>query len=724
MSDITVNVTSAGSANVSVSNGSTVNATVGNGGVVNVAIGSISPGNATVVSGTLTINSVTTLSAGSSAYVKNDAGTAYAAKLDIGIPAGPATLVSVGNTTTLASGSNATVNGTTSGSNLTLAFGIPRGANGINGVTPSFAIGNVVTGAAGSSASVSATATNSGANVTLDLTIPRGDPGTSGSNGTNGTSITLSDGTPANLGTAASGTSNLAARADHIHSLPVINYANLSNVPANFPTNTTLVSGLSAGYSGINHAHNYVTGLNNLTGNLTLAAGSNVTLTTNGSTLTLSSVGGLGANDSVDGGDYVGTIINGITFAVQPSSQTLDLGGVGNWSTGNAVPQQSALLSVGNRAMLATLAYQGYSGGNFTNGNMTLRVSSNAATVASATPYVVNVTVPAISSSLNISVASNGTQTLFMTYYSSSGSDVSTLLSTSDNGSTWSAINAPSQALRIAGASTGFVATTYSGAQDYYSSDVVRQSTDGVNWNTRTLPASTVWRIAGGGSLFVGISTSQNVSAYSTTGVSWTSATPPVAYGLRDITYGGGLYVAISTDRSYVTTNGASWTAGNLPTSGYDKVVYEGGRFVATKNVGSGDQATTDIATSVDGVTWTLGTLPASQLWRWVSYAGGYYAALPGPISSGQNLAIAAVATNGSANFTASAATSGGGAISYQWQSSTDAGTTWSNISNATTSTLSLSNLTTASSGTRYRAAASATGATTAYSQSAILTVS
>jgi hypothetical protein len=390
------------------------------------------------------------------------------------------------------------------------------------------------------------------------------------------------------------------------------------------------------------------------------------------------------------------------------------------------VPQKSALLSVGNKSMIASLAYQGFTNGTFSDGNMTLRMSSNAATVTSATPYLVNVAVPTISSSLNMSVASNGTQTLFLTYYSSSGSDVSTLLSTSDNGSTWSVINAPLQAVRIAGTSAGFVATTYSGATEYYGSSVVRQSSDAVNWNTRTLPASTVWRIAGGGSLFVGISTFQNVSAYSTNGVSWTSATPPVPYGLRDIAYGGGLYVAVSTDRSYVTSNGVSWAAGNLPTSGYDKVVYEGGRFVATKEVSIGDQATTDIATSVDGVAWTLGTLPTSQLWRWVSYAGGYYAAIQGsPLSgSSQNLAIAAVATNGSASFTASAATSGGGAISYQWQSSTDAGTTWANVSNATTATLSLTGLTTANSGTRYRAAASATGATTTYSQSAILTVS
>ena len=320
---ITVTVTSLSPDTVKVDGASSQTVEILNGGAVNVAVGSVSPGNATVVSGTLTINSTTTLTAGSSAYAKN-VGTSYAASLDLGIPAGPATLVGVGNTTTLASGSNATVTSNLSGSNLTLSFGIPAGANGINGVTPSFSIGNVVTGAAGSSASVTATATNSGANVTLDLTIPRGDPGTSGSNGANGTSITLSDGTPANLGTAAAGSSTLSARADHVHNLPVIAYGNLSGVPSNFPTNTTLVSGLSAGYSSISHGHNYVTGLNNLTGALTLAAGSNVTLTANGSTLTLASSGGIGANDSIDGGDYVGEIIYSgtITISQQPQNQT------------------------------------------------------------------------------------------------------------------------------------------------------------------------------------------------------------------------------------------------------------------------------------------------------------------------------------------------------------------------------------------------------------------
>jgi hypothetical protein len=332
MSNITVNVTNAGAANVAVSNGSTVNATVGNGGAVNVSLGTISPGSATVVSGTLTINSTTTLAAGTPAYVKNDAGTAYAAKLDIGIPAGPATSVVVGNTTTLAAGSNATVSGTANGSTLTLAFGIPagtpgqngtNGSNGTNGITPTFSA-SASTLSAGSNATVTATTTNGGANVALAFGIPAGADGGGGGSG----NVTLSNATPSSLGTASAGTSSLASRSDHVHALPVIAYANLSGVPSVFPSNIANVSGLQTALDGKQAAGNYltsaVTSLNNLTGGVTLAAGSNVTLTANGSTLTLSSSGGgIDANGTVDGGDYVGEIPQSmITITQQPTNQT------------------------------------------------------------------------------------------------------------------------------------------------------------------------------------------------------------------------------------------------------------------------------------------------------------------------------------------------------------------------------------------------------------------
>jgi len=719
--DISVNVTNAGAANVAVSNGSTVSATVGNGGVVNVALGTISPGNATVVSGTLTINSTQTLAAGSSAYAKN-VGTAYAASIDLGIPAGPATLVSVGNTTTLTAGSNATVTSNVSGSNLTLAFGIPRGANGINGVTPSFAIGNVVTGAAGSSASVTATTTNSGANVTLDLTIPRGDPGTSGSNGANGTSITLSDGTPANLGTASAGSSSLAARADHTHNLQTtFAYANLSGTPANFPTNTTLVSGLSSGYSAANHAHNYVTSLNNLTGGLTLAAGSNVTLTANGSTLTLSSVGGLGANDAVDGGDYVGQIVNGLTFGSQPQSATSGVSLI-SWTSQNA-PANVTLTGV---------SYQNGIWFALANGN--IATSTNLSSWTTATlPGGHEPRELAYKSSGNYVVVGKGRST---------GADDSPLIAYSTNGSVWQSATASAPIYAdFTSVAVGYglyvAVMRYHGLMTAGNGTPIvsyfHTSSDGVSWTERQYSSALGYRgpvtdIAFGNGLFVstllngytlsGSTYTTTLTTYMTSsdGINWSNRTLPASGQYVSVAYGSGVFVLLpeSGNTVYTSADGISWTARSLPVSGsWSRVRRCGSFFVVTSS-----SASTVVLVSSNGTSWSQGTLPSSS--AMLSSAGDGTTLLVAGTSTMARSAL----SQGTATFTAYASIASGASVSYQWQRSFDAGTTWTDITGATSSTLSLTGLTTADSGTRYRAAASATGATTVYSQSATLTVS
>jgi hypothetical protein len=742
MSDINVTVTNAGSSNVTATSSNTYTATVGNGGAVNVAVGTVSPGNATVVAGTLTINSTTTLNAGQAAYAKN-VGTAYAASLDLGIPAGPATLVTVGNTTTLAAGSNATVTSNLSGNNLTLAFGIPRG------VTPSFAIGSVTTGAAGSSASVTATTLNSGANVTLDLTIPRGDPGTSGSNGTNGTAVTLSDGTPANLGTAAAGTSTLSARADHVHNLPTtFAYANLSGVPTNFPTNTTLVSGLSSGYSAANHAHNYVTAFNNLTGSLTLAAGTNVNITANGSTLTLSSTGGITANDSIDGGDYIGELLYGITFGTQPQSVSAATT-FSSWS--NVAPISNSSAAVFSALYAETLGkyYASLNEGSVLS-------SSNLASWQT-------VTVPNLSH-LVTGVTSNGTRTVMAAIPIGYGQTTNNAYATTyeawySDGSSWTAATTTAGG----GSSYGFQSVVFGAGKfvallrnlpeavfadgSRINTNLIKTSTDGTTWSTRSLPNAygSGISLSYGSGVFVatfengydswnGSGYPNNYTRYatSTDGINWTSRTIPGATGayrpmsvasngtvhvmvvLGSDPVSGGFGTAVNT--AYTSTDGVTWTSRTLPSSArWSRVVYAAGRFVLTSPVGS-----TDVITSTDGVTWTLGDLGVAAS----SVATGNTTTIYAPPAYASGYGRSASATTASANLTVSASVSGGAAVSYQWQSSLDAGTTWANVSNATSSTLTLTGLTTANSGTRYRAAASATGATTAYSQSATLTVS
>jgi hypothetical protein len=713
MSDINVTVTNAGAANVSVSNGSTVNATVGNGGAVNVSTGTISPGNATVVSGTLTINSTTTLAAGQAAYVKNDAGTAFAAKLDIGIPAGPATLVSVGNTTTLSAGSNATVNGTSSGGNLTLAFSIPRGVdgtNGTNGITPAFAIGNVVTGAAGSSASVTATTSNSGANVTLDLTIPRGDPGTNGTNGTGGSNLTLSDATPSNLGTASAGSSNLAARADHVHTLPTL---------------STLGAAAAA------HNHPYVTSLNNLTGGLTLAAGGNVTITSANSTLTIAaSGGGLGANDAVDGGDYVGEIPS-IIFSLNPQNQTVNLPiGVtfGNATTiSTNISEHAGSFAALNGVLFArsdTNPYVGVGQSTDDGATWTRRTDMSGGTTA----YYGE-----------LSIASNSTRTVLSAgvgsgssgsgwFYSDDG------LATVTHVSNSSLIGPPrnpgagrSNARSVVWFGGRFIAvrptdTNFDTNQDV--TGAILSSTDGVQWSqSLAFDQSSVSGVFIVGSTVRVVGSS--LTASSSDGVSWSTAAGSgvpltiVTDGIRLVGVSGGV---VKT-----STNGTSWQTSNVPIT-VNLLHYARGLFWAWDTFSSGQQSqivrSNQIASSPDGIAWALNTHNQNmQLFGAVAASNSSVLWLGLTNSGSGSLRATVASTFGSATLTVAATLVGGNPISYQWQRSTDAGSSWLNVAAATATNISVTNITAGDNGTRYRALASATGATSVASQSATLTV-
>jgi hypothetical protein len=709
MSNITVNVTNPGAANVSVSGGSTVNATVGNGGTVAVGIGSISPGNATVVSGTLTINSTTTLSAGSAAYAKN-VGTAYSALLDIGLPAGPATNVTIGNTTTLSAGSNATVAGTASGSNLTLAFGIPAGAagqngtngvNGTNGITPSFAIGNVSTVAAGGSASVTAATSNNGANVTLNFAIPRGADGTGGSN------VTLSDSTPSNLGTASAGSSTVASRSDHVHALPVIAYQNLSGVPSNFPTNTTLVSGLSAGYSAANHGHNYVTALNNLTGALTLAAGGNVSISSANSTLTISASAGLDENGTVDGGSYVGEILGGITFTTHPQSQTITVNGT-LVSFGNITPNvdiystvSAGVSSYGNRLYASTTAA----------GDVWF--SENSGTTWSQLALVTGYSG---TSGVPMAFASNGTRTLFTTGLGNVDARYS------DNAN----LSASAQVTGLRALAVAYLPAvgrftasgTFVDDGNVYGG-VIMSSTDAVNWTIRVNDGTpTRYKrmfVVSGRCVAMQNEYGDGGSSVSADGVSWSSVS--VGYAPSGAAANALRIVAVngSTSTRY-TSDGLTWTAGTLPVA-CDRIDYAAGLFWATRSA----TTSTDICTSPDGIAWTLRDAGASRRYFSVASASGSSLALVLSDYAPRQATLTTGTT--SANLTAIATASGGQNVSYQWQSSADAGTTWASINGATSTALNLTGLTTADSGRRYRSQASATGAATQSSQSATLTV-
>jgi hypothetical protein len=780
MSVINVTVTNAGAANVSVSNGSTVSATVGNGGAVNVSTGTISPGNATVVSGTLAINSVTTLAAGSQAYVKNDLGTAFAAKLDIGIPAGPATLVSVGNTTTLSPGSNATVSGVTDAGNLTLSFGIPsgtNGTNGTNGVTPSFAIGNVVTGAAGSSALVTATTTNSGANVTLDLTIPRGDTGSSGENGT---SVTLSSATPSALGTAAAGSSTLAARGDHVHALPVISYANLSGVPSTFAPSTHT------------HTASQIT-------DLSTSAATSVAGRTGDVVISTTDIDGLTdalANvnvDIIDGGDYVGVVVvptPSITITAQPqgfsgtvgtaSAQTGALPS-GSWNPANfsygndlywltssnsSSGDYYAVSSDGlnwtkryglNRPGLWNAAVHGGGKIAITNGSH-LQVSSDGTTwtesAVSGKVFFANgkwfryagpasVTSQSAWNSLTLyqsddlaswstagTVSKTFTSGSFTNYHKPANGTLSGIVYfggkyiaffdedsdtrfrsgdntyiagfpwvfTSSDLSTWTAVlGGPVE--------TGWV-------NDFYQSTA--NSSFRLQWSNPRIINSQLLvdtkASSSGGKAFARTSDGTNWDTQS----NFLSQSGNSYYS---VAHGNGVYVMPAGAKIYSSANATTWVERTNPTqTSFNVAFFVDGNFWLI----SRDSTSSVALRSSNGIDWTAVTgLPSIDATYLVQNGSTLVASNVGTATQYVRLSLSGSAVQ--ATFSVSAFF-GSATVSYQWQLSTDAGTTFTDISGATLPTLSFS-ATAADNGKRYRCVLSATGASSVTSNSATLTV-
>lgn len=642
-------------------------------------------------------------------------------------PAGPpATTITVGNVSTLAAGSNATVTATSSnsGANLTLAFGLPQGQPGqtgpagSNGTTPTLSIGNVTTLASTENATVTATTTNNGANVALSFGLPRGQDG-------NGTSnLTLSSSTPSALGTAAAGSSNQAARGDHVHELPNL---------------TTL------GAAAANHAHNYVTSLNNLTGGLSLVAGANVSLTANGSTLTIAASGGLGENDAVDGGNYVGEILYGITFTTQPQSQTVSTGA---FTVSNVTMPTGtyAAISFANGSYFATPSNADSGGDYLAKSQNGISWTRQNGAFATASPYQ--------------PVQFGGG--LYLTLQNTTGSGQK--YATSSDGVTWTERTPPfvfRDVKHIAGLGWvgHYVASTYSRFQ---------VSTDGVTW-ANLYNGSAFQTEAVSFALIAGKFVVNGVAATISGGSIGSFGTSPsglsgslvAASSTAAVYAGGGQLHVVDWAAESVTltaTFAAPYSAAFHSPSGRWLIVNESGVFTTPGTstpvlrlsftggtaqnqsrvyVSSGGRATVlratggsaeyELSSSDDGgLTWNsrqTSTLPGGTPLG--TAAGDLVVLLPPSlgVSSSQIRVVTPGGTTASASFTVAATATSGNPVSYQWQNSVDAGTSWGNVANATANTLALTALTTSDNGTRYRAVASATGATPTPSQSATLTV-
>ena len=132
--------------------------------------------------------------------------------------------------------------------------------------------------------------------------------------------------------------------------------------------------------------------------------------------------------------------------------------------------------------------------------------------------------------------------------------------------------------------------------------------------------------IAFGNGLFVGMSSN---NSYSTDGINWTNGS---FLGTEYVTFGNGLFVAVGyasvsgvpTSFIYTSTNGINWTS-RTPSEAmwFQDIAYGNGLFVAVARFG-----TNRIMTSPDGITWTSRSTPITATFSGVAYGAGVWVAV------------------------------------------------------------------------------------------------
>jgi hypothetical protein len=642
----------------------------------------------------------------------------------------PATTITVGSVSTLSAGSSATVVGTSSnnGANLSLAFGIPAGATGAAGPTPTITA-TATTLSAGSSATVTATPSDGGSKVSLAFGIPRGADGAAGSGG----GASLSDSTPSALGTASAGVSSTASRSDHVHAVPVISYANLSNVPSTFAPST--------------HTHT----ASQVTDFTTAAAAAAPVQTVAGRTgdvvISTTDVEGLSESlanvnvDVIDGGDYVGVVVEptpSITITAQPANRSASV---------NSANEVASTLPSGTWGAVSR-AYDKW----FVSGHQSTQ-ADYVATSDDGVSWTRKSGLPSAGlwSAVQYANGVYATQSGNTVAYSSDLTNWSASTITFSRGSVFGAggkfVRATQTGLFFSNdAATwtqGATFSSQSGSMSFAYSDGkwfaadynqgLRVSTDGATWSAigfggsgRSIENAVTF----GGKQYIGQYFSGGVTYSSGT---WGGTSFPGSsvngYGCQFATDGTVLVVYSYAGKIFSSTNGTTFVERTLPisliTGRRGHLLHANGKFVlvmAQEITSSGSFTTnpgTIYFTSSNGIDWTQATRTyPSYGSSFVLFDGGYYASQSGGAFSylqiGSSTAVAA--------FSVSAFFSGN-TLAYQWQSSTDAGTTWSNVLGATSVTLSLSGLTTADNGKRYRCILSATGVASVTTNSATLTV-
>lgn len=202
------------------------------------------------------------------------------------------------------------------------------------------------------------------------------------------------------------------------------------------------------------------------------------------------------------------------------------------------------------------------------------------------------------------------------------------------NGITWSAVSMPAVAdwVSVAYGNVAnigrYVAVARGGSTAAY-------SLDGVNWTSSSLGEGGDWiGIAYGSNKFVAVSQSDSSTTTravsSDGGATWSVGS--FATGATAITFGNNRFVVVEgnfSNAAAYSTDGVTWTTAILPAnvdgsteSNWQDVTFGNGRFVAIADSAPG------AAYSFNGATWFTATLPSNQDWRKITYGSGVFLAL------------------------------------------------------------------------------------------------
>ena len=136
-------------------------------------------------------------------------------------------------------------------------------------------------------------------------------------------------------------------------------------------------------------------------------------------------------------------------------------------------------------------------------------------------------------------------------------------------------------------------------------------------------------RIAAGVVLVVAMVAGASPASAADPGIDWTIRASAADNHWNSVTYGNGLFVAVSYtgsgNRVMTSPDGITWTIGvSAADNDWLSVTYGNGLFVAVADTGTNDR----VMTSPDGITWTSRTNPVDNGWLSVIYGNGLFVAV------------------------------------------------------------------------------------------------